>query len=146
MAGRIYSVGYEGFEAASLVERLASASVSVLVDVRLNAVSRKPGFSKKALAALCEEAGIEYQHEKELGNPKENRDSFRKGDGTEGRRQMREILENGSGPALQRLIDSARGERIAVLCVERERDRCHRDVITEMVEEIEPRIEVIQIV
>lgn len=43
VAGRIYSVGYEGIEVDALAERLAQSRVSVLVDVRLNAVSRRKG-------------------------------------------------------------------------------------------------------
>ena len=145
MSGRIYSVGYEGFEVEALVQRLASAGVTVVIDVRLNPMSRRRGYSRKSLSAALDEAGIGYLHERELGNPPDNRDSFRQGDGEEGRRRMRSILENGSGSALQRVVDCARGDRVAVLCVERDRHRCHRDVITEMVEEIDPTIEVVQI-
>ena len=145
MTGRVYSVGYEGLELEVLVDHLASAKVSLLVDVRLNPVSRRRGYSRKTLSAALAAAGIEYRHERALGNPQDNRDSFRSGDGEEGRLRMREILENGSGDALRRLIDDARGSRIAVLCVERDRLRCHRDVITEMVKEADPTIDVLQI-
>ena len=145
MTGRVYSVGYEGLELEVLVDHLASAKVSLLVDVRLNPVSRRRGYSRKTLSAALAAAGIEYRHERALGNPQDNRDSFRSGDGEEGRHRMREILENGSGDALRRLIDDARGSRIAVLCVERDRLRCHRDVITEMVKEADPTIDVLQI-
>jgi len=143
--GRIYSVGYEGLEVQSLVETLRSARVTLLVDVRLNAVSRKAGWSKKSLQAALETAGIEYRHEPALGNPPENRDSFRHGDGEDGRRRMREILTNGSGSALMQLVEDARGRRVAVLCVERGAQRCHRQVITDMAQEIEPAIEVLPV-
>jgi uncharacterized protein (DUF488 family) len=145
MSGRIYSVGYEGFEPSALIDYLASANVAVVFDVRLNAISRKKGYSRNALAAAFADAGIEYRHEPELGNPPDNRDSFRKGDGEDGRRRMRAMLENGSGLALQRLVEAAQGNRVAVLCVERERSRCHRDVITQMAVEADPTIEVLQI-
>lgn len=145
VSGRMYSVGYEGLEIGALVDSLRSARVTLVVDVRLNAVSRRRGFSKKALSAELHAAGIEYRHEPGLGNPPENRDSFRSGSSEEGRRRMREILENGSGPTLRHLVSDARESRIAVLCVERDRLRCHRDVITEMVSEIDPAIEVVQI-
>lgn len=145
MSGRIYSVGYEGMAVPTLIDRLVGAEVSTLVDVRLNASSRRPGWSKKALAASLADAGIAYLHEKELGNPQANRDSFRNGDGSEGRATMRGILSNGSAPALERLAALASSERIAVLCVERERQRCHRQVITDMVQEMDPNIEVIHI-
>ena len=140
-----YSVGYEGLEVRGLVDRLSSAGVTLVIDVRLNPVSRKPGWSKRALQAELEAAGIEYSHEAALGNPSDNRDSFRRGDGQQGRRRMRELLSNGSAPALQRLVDKAREQRIAVLCVERGAQQCHRQVITDMACEIEPSIEVLQI-
>jgi conjugative relaxase-like TrwC/TraI family protein len=134
-----------GPELGGLVELLAWSKVSLVVDVRLTPASRRPGFSKKSLSAELEDASIAYRHEADLGNPKENRDSFRRGDGEEGRRRMRELLDNGPGPALRRLVEDARGKRVAVLCVERDRSRCHRQVITEMVQEIEPTIEVLSI-
>jgi uncharacterized protein (DUF488 family) len=143
--GRIYSVGYEGRDVKALVERLAEARVSVLVDVRLNAVSRRPGFSRKELEAELAQAGIEYVHERDLGNPQDNRDAFRRGEGNAGRRRMRAILTGGPSSALRRLVEIAREDRVAVMCVERDHLRCHRDVVTTMVQEIEPRIEVVQI-
>lgn len=145
MSGRIYSVGYEGMTLSGLVEQLAGSRVSTLVDVRLNASSRRPGFSKKALSSALEEAGIAYVHEKALGNPQDNRDSFRSGDGTEGRDRMRAILNNGAGDALDRVVDLASSERIAILCVERDHSRCHRDVITDMAQERNPDIDVVQV-
>ncbi|MGI8792301.1 MAG: DUF488 domain-containing protein [Acidimicrobiales bacterium] len=145
MRGRIYSVGYEGFTVDSLAERLATAGVTVLVDVRLNAISRRPGFSRRALEAAMREAGIEYIHERDLGNPRDNRDAFRKGDGAAGRARMRSLLKNGGGFALDRLVNLAQDARVAVMCVERDRHRCHRDVVTEMVTEQDPTIEVLQV-
>ena len=143
--GRIYSVGYEGLGLQGLVERLVQSRVALLVDVRLNAVSRRRGFSKNALATALEKAGIAYVHEPLLGNPSENRDSFRAGDGILGRAVMRERLENGSRPAVNVLLNSARSLRVAVMCVERDWRNCHRQVITDMVEELDPEIKVLHL-
>jgi uncharacterized protein (DUF488 family) len=145
VAGRIYSVGYEGFDAPVLVRRLTDAQVSYLVDVRLTPSSRKPGYSRKSLTAALDAAGITYVHEPGLGNPPDNRESFRRGDGEEGRRRMRELLEGDACEALHRVADLARRQRVAVLCVERDRQRCHRDVVTAMVQELDPAIEVLHI-
>jgi uncharacterized protein (DUF488 family) len=142
--GRIYSVGYEGFDVGALAERLAQAKVSVLVDVRLNAVSRRAGFSKNLLREEMARVGIAYIHEPELGNPVDNRERFRRGD-EHGREVMRSLLADGSGEALERLMALARGSRVAVLCVERDRRRCHRDVITDVISERDPSIEVLQV-
>jgi uncharacterized protein (DUF488 family) len=145
VGGRIYSIGYEGLEVEGLVDHLVSLKISLVIDVRLNAVSRRPGFSGKSLSAGLRESGIAYRHDPDLGNPPDNRDSFRHGDAKEGRQRMRELLDNGSRPALRRLVEDAGGARVAVLCVERDRLRCHRDVITEMVQEIDPTIEVLPV-
>lgn len=145
MTGRIYSVGYEGMTVNGLVERLTGAHVSVVVDVRLNPSSRRPGFSRKELSERLAQAGIDYVHEKDLGNPPDNRDSFRNGDGETGRERMRFILLNGSRDALERVVALASKTRIAVLCVEREHRRCHRDVVAAMAVEQNPQIEILQV-
>ncbi|MDR1430587.1 MAG: DUF488 domain-containing protein, partial [Propionibacteriaceae bacterium] len=51
-----------------------------LVDVRQTPISRKRGLSKTALGAALSEAGIDYIHLRELGNPRDNRDGYRQGD------------------------------------------------------------------
>jgi len=143
VAGRIYTVGYEGLTLDGLIDRLRGAKVTTVVDVRLTPSSRKPGFSRKRLSEALDEVGISYIHEGELGNPPGNRDSFRRGDGQEGRERMRALLSNGAGEALDRVVALAAEERIAVLCFERERQRCHRDVITEMAVERNPAIDIV---
>ncbi len=145
VAGRIYSVGYEGLTPEGLVERLTGARITTVFDVRLNPVSRKPGFSRRRLEAALAGAGIDYIHEKALGNPVDNRASFRAGDASAGRERMRAILDNGASDALERVIDRAARERVAILCVEREHARCHRAVITEDAVERRPAIEVLHI-
>jgi uncharacterized protein (DUF488 family) len=58
---------------------------------------------------------------------------------------MRAMLDNGGGEALCRVVDLASSQRVALLCVERDHSRCHRDVITDMAVERNPDIEVLQI-
>ena len=67
----IVSVGYQGRSVGELIDVLRQGGVEVLVDVRLNPISRKPGFSKNPLSQALAEAGIGYRHERELGNPRE---------------------------------------------------------------------------
>ncbi len=57
------SVGYQSRTIAEVVDLLVEAGVDILVDVRLNAISRKKGFSKSALASAMRKADIEYRHE-----------------------------------------------------------------------------------
>lgn len=139
----LYSVGYEGRTADQFVHALVAAEVDVLYDVRLNPVSRKPGFSKKRLRDALEAVGVEYVHEPLLGNPPDNRDAFRNGDVEEGRLRFQQRLNNGSRDALMKLTEDTRQRTIALLCVERDADRCHRKVITEAVQETRPELMVV---
>ena len=108
VSGRIYSVGYEEMTLDGMVDRLASERVSVLVDVRLNPSSRRPGFSKTKLSETLAAAGISYVHEKELGNPQDNRDAYRSGD-ISARERMRSIVATARGRGAR----SGRGSRVS---------------------------------
>lgn len=136
--GLLYNVGYEGRSAEQLLDLLELSQVQVLVDVRLNPISRKPGLSKTRLSEALAAKGIEYVHEPLLGNPQENREGFSNGHLAEAKAVFAARLSNGSQEALLRLVERARGERVAMLCVESEPERCHRQVIAEAVEEEAP--------
>ncbi|MDG4769766.1 DUF488 domain-containing protein [Solwaraspora sp. WMMD792] len=65
-AAGLIGIGYEGRSVDGLIAELRAAGVSRLVDVRLTPISRKPGFSKSALAKALNAAGIAYEHRREL--------------------------------------------------------------------------------
>lgn len=136
--GVLYNVGYEGRSAEQLLDLLELMQVQVLVDVRLNPISRKQGLSKTRLAEGLAARGMEYVHEPLLGNPRENRDGFSNGHLAQAKAVFAARLSNGSRDAFLRLVERARGERVAMLCVESEPERCHRQVIAEAVEEEAP--------
>jgi uncharacterized protein (DUF488 family) len=136
----LYTVGYEDLRIDQFLNKLREHHIETVVDVRLTPSSRRPGFSKGRLTSALSAAGIAYVHERELGNPPDNRDAFRRGPLDEGRQRMRDRLQNGSGEALRRLVDRAKHERVAVLCVEVTDAKCHRQVIVEMACEIEPEL------
>jgi len=142
--GRIYSVGYEDLTLESLVAQLAERGVTLLVDVRLTPISRRPGFSKRPLATALAMAGIEYVHEPLFGNPPENRDAFRAGDPA-AEELIRERLDGRARRALEQLVFEARRRPVAVLCVEREASRCHRRVITEQARQLTLGLEVVDV-
>jgi uncharacterized protein (DUF488 family) len=130
----LVSVGYEGRSLDQLVERLLAQRVDILVDIRLTALSRKPGLSKLSLAAALETAGIGYLHLPGLGNPKDNRDPFWNGPIEVGIARFRRMLRTPEASAcLNQLADMAKRQRVAVLCFERDHHRCHRQVVTDEV-------------
>jgi uncharacterized protein (DUF488 family) len=136
----IYTIGYEDLRLDQFLNKLRENQIDTVVDVRLTPSSRRAGFSKGVLAKALDAAGIAYIHERDLGNPPDNRAAFRRGPLEEGRRRMKAQLENGSAPALQRLVERAAQERVAVLCVEVADVRCHRQVIVEMARELAPEL------
>src|SRR5580698_2301594 len=79
MARELLTIGYEGCTIGGVLATLKDAGVGLLVDVRAVAASRKPGFSKRQLAAGLDEAGIRYVHLQPLGTPKPGRDAVRSG-------------------------------------------------------------------
>ncbi|MEV6268090.1 DUF488 domain-containing protein [Kribbella sp. NPDC051936] len=136
----ILSVGYEGRSQQNLLDVLRSHGTTVVVDVRLNPISRKPGLSKTRLAAALAEAGIEYRHLKALGNPRENRSPFHEGRVAEGCEAFRKLLAAPEAEsALQQIVDESRTTTLAVLCFEKDHDRCHRQVIVDEVTKRERR-------
>ncbi|HEY5081205.1 MAG TPA: DUF488 domain-containing protein [Bauldia sp.] len=73
----LYTLGYEGMSIEQFVDRLEKSRVRTVVDVRQMPLSRKPGFSKRALAAALAGAGVAYVHMVSLGCPKPVRDRYK---------------------------------------------------------------------
>ena len=129
----VVGVGYQGCTVDDMCAELADQGVSVVCDIRLNPISRKPGLSKTALAAALRSAGIEYRHLRALGNPKWNRSGF---GGTHDElvaaRQVYVDTVLGS-PAAQAALDEVRDQathaRVALLCFEHDESRCHRSAV-----------------
>lgn len=142
--GTIVSIGYEGRDFDEFLAVLRRNRVEVLVDVRLNPISRKKGFSKTALSAALADAGIEYRHVRELGNPKENRDLFRNGQAALGRQVFLAHLNNGSRSAYDEVVELALTRRIALLCVESDDRECHRGCITDQAQDENPALSVVR--
>ena len=75
----LLTIGYEGCVIDGVLATLKEAGIGLLIDVRAVAASRKPGFSKRQLAAGLDAAGIGYVHLRPLGTPKPGRDAVRSG-------------------------------------------------------------------
>ncbi len=126
------------------MEQLNEAGVQVLVDVRLNAISRRKGFSKTALSEALSAAGISYRHERELGNPKDNREAFRQGVAAARRRYLSH-LDNGAGATYTAVTELATTTTIALLCYEREHSQCHRSCILDRAVGENPGLQVLKL-
>ncbi|MFD8691379.1 DUF488 family protein [Streptomyces sp. NPDC059651] len=128
----LWSAGYEGRDIDSFIASLLDAQISMVADVRLTPISRKPGFSKTRLGHALDEAGIAYTHLRALGNPKDNRAPFWEGRISEGRARFRSLMHSDAAQAdLDQLAEHAAQARVAVLCFEKDEERCHRHVVLE---------------
>lgn len=133
----LFTIGYEQAKPAAVLDELTRAKVDLLVDTRAVAASRRPGFSKRQLAAALDEAGIAYVHLQKLGTPAEGRQAARAGD-----RAMlwriydKHIAKPEPQTALDELVSLVKsGKRVALLCYCRDPDTCHRSRIVANVKE-----------
>jgi uncharacterized protein (DUF488 family) len=73
---KIFTIGYEGVSIEEFIGKLIEKKIQRIIDVRCNPISRKKGFSKKALQTKLQDAGIRYAHLPELGIPSSLRKSL----------------------------------------------------------------------
>lgn len=130
----LFTIGYEGCTIADVLGALKEAQVGLLIDIRAVPQSRKPGFSKRQLAAALDEQGIRYVHLQALGTPKPGRDAVRAGHPERMETIFRAHME-GDQPQTE-LADASglvRGSRACLLCFEQDPMQCHRRIIAEMI-------------
>lgn len=130
-------LGYEGMTIDEFCAQVIELKVSVVADVRLNALSRTPGFSKNGLRAALAAIEVGYLHLPALGNPRDNRSGFQHPDSAEGREayeRYRAIVFSPAGRrAIDDLADLVQSENVGFLCVERDQSVCHRQVVIDHV-------------
>jgi uncharacterized protein (DUF488 family) len=132
----LFTIGYEGRTKAEYLALLTGAGVTLLADVRRNPISRKKGFSKRALAEGCTAVGIRYEHLPELGIASEKRKGLvTPADVAALFAEYERAWLPTQGAALAKLrawLDA--GERVALTCFERTPGDCHRHCVAEALE------------
>jgi uncharacterized protein (DUF488 family) len=133
----IFTIGYQESTPDAVIGTMQSAGVGLLVDVRAVAASRRPGFSKRQLAAGVATVGIDYLHLRGLGTPAEGRLAARTGRYAEMRRIFDAHLATEAAAAeldeLAALVSN--GKPLCLLCFERHADHCHRRILGERLAE-----------
>jgi uncharacterized protein (DUF488 family) len=126
-------LGYEGQTIDDFVRRLRDVSITTVIDVRELPLSRKRGFSKRALAAVLEARQIGYLHLPALGCPKSIRDRLKDdGDWQSYVRAFGAHLEK-QDALVAKVVEMARAETCALLCFEADFNRCHRSLVARKV-------------
>lgn len=130
----IATIGYEGCVVGAVMATLRTAGIDLLIDVRAVPLSRKPGFSKRQLAASLDEAGIAYVHLQSLGTPKPGRDAARAGHPERMEVIFRDhMTSDRAQAALAEAKTLVQERRACLLCFERDHMKCHRRLVAEMI-------------
>jgi len=134
MTGRkLYTTGYEKALLKNVISTLAAVRVATLIDVRDRPISRRPGFSKRQLAAAIEEAGIRYLHLGALGTPPEGRLANRRREWDRFWGIVEEKLARPEAElALQEAAEIAEAAPSCLLCYEADWQICHRRRVAEI--------------
>ena len=134
MTGRkLYTTGYEKALLKDVISTLAAVRVATLIDVRDRPISRRPGFSKRQLAAAIEEAGMRYLHLGALGTPPEGRLANRRREWDRFWGIVEEKLARPEAElALQEAGEIAKAAPSCLLCYEADWQICHRRRVAEI--------------
>jgi uncharacterized protein (DUF488 family) len=128
------TIGYENATVPGFLHTLSGAGITLVVDVRAVASSRRPGFAKTRLSENLAGAGIGYLHLRGLGTPADGRAAARAGRHAEMHAIFREHLMSSAAQddleALERLV-AAGEERVCLLCLEADPRHCHRTLVAE---------------
>ena len=128
----IYTIGYEGMDQKLFMAYLKRFNISYIADVRHRPLSRKKGFSMTAMAEMLNLNDIEYKNFKELGTSKEMRDKLHS---TSDYRsffiEYKKTIKEHTAQIDEILKIVNQGHNVALLCFEKEADKCHRKVVAE---------------
>jgi uncharacterized protein (DUF488 family) len=129
----LFTIGYEKARLADVIAVLRQAGVATLIDVRDRPQSRRPGFSKRQLAAGLEEVGIRYVGLKALGTPPEGREANRKRQWETFWRIVDDKLATAEADlALHEAAAIAADSPSCLLCYEAAAHICHRSRVADI--------------
>ncbi len=142
----LLTIGYEGRSLEDYLNTLLRAGVTLLCDVRRNPLSRKYGFSKRALSGACEGVGIRYEHVPELGIDSERRRALNAA------ADYAALFKAYKHDTLAGCEDILRhigawiqdGGRVALTCYERDPAMCHRHCVGDALMRLDSGLECIE--
>jgi len=125
----VFTIGYEGLSINAFLSLLSMHGIETVVDVRELPLSRKPGYSKRALADLLRVSGLSYIHMGSLGCPRPVRASYRyDGDWKRYTTQFLKYLAT-QKDAIAELATLVEESTCALLCFEADYNFCHRSMV-----------------
>jgi len=125
----IHTIGHSDHDTAAFIALLHQHDITLVADVRSQPYSRwTPQFNREILARDLEKAGVAYVH---LGDALGGRPSDpTMYDPGQERPDYRRVEQTDAYQAgIDRLLDLARAERVAVMCSEGDHRQCHRHLL-----------------
>ena len=132
----IYTIGFTKKSAKDFFERLRTAGVRKLIDVRINNTSQLAGFARRDDLNYFLESilGIAYIHEPRLAPTQELLRSYR-GKEIDWNEYQRRFLSLLSQRRVEQAFPQEFFESSVLLCSEATADRCHRRLIVDYLNE-----------
>lgn len=130
----VWTIGHSTLSIETFVGSLSSFTIQLLADVRSFPGSRRyPHFNKENLSSALADAGIRYEHFRALGGRRRPRpDSLNMAWRNESFRGYADYMETKEfREGVERLLDLASRQRVAIMCSEAVWWRCHRSMISD---------------
>ncbi len=134
----LLTIGYSGLSIDEFTQVLIEHKVKCLIDIRELPISRKKGFSKRAISSALELHGIGYVHLGKLGSPRqlrhevrETRDYAKFYRGVEIHLQQEE-----SQKQIHTAIQTAQRTRSCLMCFCPDWKYCHRRSVIDSVRKV----------
>jgi len=120
----LLTAGYQGSTPETLFATVCTAGARVLIDVRAVPWSRRPDFTRAALAEAAAVVGLRYVHIGGLGNPA-------KTDPTGGPGMTAYLATPVGRAALDEVVFlmAESDGPVALMCMERDPAQCHRSIV-----------------
>jgi uncharacterized protein (DUF488 family) len=133
----LFSIGYESKELKEFISILQENHINTLIDVRELPLSRKKGFSKKNLQENLNKNNIDYIHFKELGSPRELRNTLRKDRNYPNFFKKYSAFLKSKNNTIKVLHELITENNCCLMCYEEWSYRCHRSIICDEIKEID---------
>ncbi|MFH1429584.1 MAG: DUF488 domain-containing protein [Candidatus Margulisiibacteriota bacterium] len=133
---KLFTIGFTKQNAETFFNKLKTAGVKQLIDIRLNNVSQLAGFAKKddLIYFLKELCGCNYKHILSLAPTQDLLDDYKKGkiNWSEYVVRFNKLLHDRK---VENIITREELDNACLLCSEPTADKCHRRLVVEYLQE-----------
>ncbi len=139
----VFTVGFTKKSLREFIAVLRAAGVQRVIDVRLRNTSQLAGWSKQPDFAYLLEAGfgLAYEHHPEFAPTDELLDEYKESrDWARYEARFNQLLAERNPAAGSRAL--LKQEAICLLCAEPKADKCHRRMVAEYLQRLDPTVEV----